>query len=82
MKRVFAVFLIATVCFSVSGCAWMGRTAGKAKAKIERKAGEMDRAYHEGYAGEKKKSTPASPKSEPNPDESGRSEGSAPETTI
>jgi hypothetical protein len=39
----------------------MGRTAGKAKAKIERKTDEIDHAYHQGYANEKSRAEKSNP---------------------
>ena len=38
-----------------SGCSWAGRTAGKAQAKIERKADDVQDGYHRGYKEEKAK---------------------------
>ena len=45
---------------SMSGCSWMGRTAGKAQAKIERKADDLESGYHQGYNAEKSKSSGSS----------------------
>ena len=44
--------------FVVSGCSWVGRTAGKAQAKIERKATTVEQSYHQGYEEEKEKEAP------------------------
>jgi Sec-independent protein translocase protein TatA len=55
MKKILATLLIALLGFSLSSCAWVGRTAGKAKAKVERNVGDMDRAYEQGYTDEKRK---------------------------
>ena len=44
---------------AVSGCSWMGRTAGKAQAKVERKADAVEQGYHQGYNEEKAKSSQA-----------------------
>ena len=38
-----------------SGCGWLGRTVGKAQAKIERKTGDLVDGYNEGYSNEKQK---------------------------
>jgi len=38
-----------------TGCSWVGKTAGKAQAKIERKADALERGYEEGYTEEKVK---------------------------
>ncbi|MDR1777921.1 MAG: hypothetical protein LBR31_08870 [Desulfovibrio sp.] len=57
MKKLFVVFLIAFLGFSLPGCAWLGRTTGKAKAKMERKVDDIDRAYHQGYSEEKRKTS-------------------------
>lgn len=46
--------LAVSVVFS-SGCSWAGRTAGKAQAKIERKADDVQEGYHRGYKEEKAK---------------------------
>lgn len=49
---------ILTACFIgiflFTGCSWVGRTAGKASAKIERKADAVEQGYKEGYNEEKK----------------------------
>ncbi|MDR1241794.1 MAG: hypothetical protein LBM00_03260 [Deltaproteobacteria bacterium] len=39
----------------LTGCAWIGRVAGKADAKIERKIDSVEQGYEEGYAQEKAK---------------------------
>ena len=51
--RLVAVCLIG--CFLSTGCAWLGKTAGKAQAKIERKVDAAERGYGEGYKEEKAK---------------------------
>ena len=66
MKKALMAVLIVFLGFSLPACAWMGRTAGKAKAKIERKTDEIDRSYHQGYANEKSKTE------KPNPAESSK----------
>ncbi len=50
------VFVVLGLVMSAGGCAWVGRTAGKAQAKIERKANDLESGYHDGYKGEKAKS--------------------------
>ena len=49
-----AVFAIA----AASGCSWMGRTAGKAQAKVERKVDAVEQGYDKGYKEEKAKTAP------------------------
>ncbi|MDR2573122.1 MAG: hypothetical protein LBC94_02040 [Desulfovibrio sp.] len=61
MKKSLMAVLIVLLGFSLSACAWMGRTAGKAKAKIERKTDEIDHAYHQGYANEKSRAEKSNP---------------------
>jgi hypothetical protein len=60
MLRQFLPILL-IVCLAgtaVSGCAWVGRTAGKTQAKIERKAHDLEDGYEKGYANEKSKTEP------------------------
>ena len=45
----------------LSGCAWAGRTAGKVQAKLERKAGSLERGYDQGYQREKGKAAAPAP---------------------
>jgi outer membrane lipoprotein-sorting protein len=40
---------------TLGGCAWVGRTVGKAQAKMERKAETLESEYHQGYKDEKAK---------------------------
>ena len=48
------IFLLLTAILSaLSGCAWMGKAAGKAQAKMENKIDVMDRSYHESYEEER-----------------------------
>jgi hypothetical protein len=64
MKR--TLFLIfGMFCALMAGCSWMGQTAGKAQAKIERKAQDLEQGYHKGYEGEKAKSPPEQEPQEP-----------------
>ena len=51
--RVFALCLIGV--FLSTGCGWVGKTAGKTQAKIERKVDAVERSYGEGYKEEKAK---------------------------
>lgn len=62
------IFLIMVLCatFMFSGCSWAGRTAGKAQAKLERKADALEHGYKQGYGSEKSKTVPA-PKSAEEP---------------
>lgn len=52
--KIFATALIATLFFSF-GCSWVGRTAGKASAKIERKADAVQQGYDDGRKEEQTK---------------------------
>lgn len=52
--RILAAALIAIFFFSF-GCSWVGRTAGKASAKIERKVDAVQQGYKDGYNGEQNK---------------------------
>jgi hypothetical protein len=54
IMRILATAMIALFFFS-SGCSWVGRTAGKASAKIERKVDAVQQGYNDGYKGEQKK---------------------------
>jgi hypothetical protein len=45
-----AGFFLSTTC---TGCSWLGQTAGKAQAKIERKVNAVEQGYEEGYKNEK-----------------------------
>ncbi|MDR0826407.1 MAG: hypothetical protein LBN33_00810 [Desulfovibrio sp.] len=49
MKRLAVLFVICALGATLGGCSWMGRTAGKTQATIERKAGEVEQGYHQGY---------------------------------
>ncbi len=40
--------------FLAGGCSWLGNTAGKAQAKIERKIDAVEKGYEEGYNNEPK----------------------------
>lgn len=56
MTRLLLCALCVAMAFAVSGCSWLGRTAGKAQAKIERKASDLEHGYQQGYEEEKDKS--------------------------
>ncbi len=56
-----AIFCLVTALLFTPGCAWVGRTAGKAQAKIERKADTVEGGYKEGYRQEKSKSAAPAP---------------------
>ncbi len=44
----------------ISGsCSWVGRTAGKVQAKMERKADDVESGYQQGYEQEKAKNAKA-----------------------
>lgn len=51
-------FLLCILCVAVTGCSWVGQTAGKAQAKIERKTQDLEQGYHRGYEQEKAKTAP------------------------
>ena len=55
-KNIIVAVFIFIFLFS-SGCGWLGRTAGKAQAKIERKTEAVIDGYKEGYANEKQKTS-------------------------
>lgn len=40
---------------AAGGCSWMGRTAGKAQAKMEKGVKSMEEGYQEGYESERAK---------------------------
>ena len=50
-----ALLLLAAVPVCASGCAWMGKAAGKAQAKVENKIDAMDKSYHDSYERERAK---------------------------
>lgn len=52
--RMMVLLVLLGLTFS-AGCAKVGSTAGKAQAKIEKGAENMEEGYHEGYAKEKAK---------------------------
>ena len=49
------LLLLAALVAGGGGCAWMGKAAGKAQAKVENKVDAMDRSYHESYEQERAK---------------------------
>jgi hypothetical protein len=55
-KRIFLLTALVALglCLSLGGCHWVGKTAGKAQAKIEESGKEMKSGYEEGYKEEKK----------------------------
>lgn len=55
MKKCLSLLLSCVLVALLAGCAWMGKTAGKAQAKIERGANEMEQGYNQGYKQEKAK---------------------------
>ena len=59
MQKMTSILLLMALACSValSGCSWVGRTAGKAQAKIERKVNDVESGYNEGYDGEKSKTS-------------------------
>lgn len=59
LLRVFFAALIAiSLLGAAGGCSWMGRTAGKAQAKVERNVKSMEEGYQEGYETERAKDQP------------------------
>jgi hypothetical protein len=60
MRKFLCTGLILIFAFVfMGGCGWVGRTAGKAQAKIERKADSVEEGYREGYEQERSKTAPA-----------------------
>ncbi|MDR1686253.1 MAG: hypothetical protein LBR82_07430 [Desulfovibrio sp.] len=55
MKKLGVLCMVLLLGISAGGCSWMGRTAGKAQAKVERKAHDLERGYHQGYEEEQVK---------------------------
>ncbi len=53
MKRILLVGVCAVI--FCTGCSWVGQTAGKVQAKVERKTGAVEDGYHQGYSDEKAK---------------------------
>ncbi|WCB47062.1 hypothetical protein [Nitratidesulfovibrio vulgaris] len=53
-QRALAILLILSF-GAASGCSWVGRTAGKVQAKIERKTDAVEKGYNDGYSGERQK---------------------------
>ncbi len=53
MSKGAALLFLTAVLAGVSGCAWMGKTAGKAQAKMENSIEAMDRSYRESYEQER-----------------------------
>jgi outer membrane lipoprotein-sorting protein len=66
-----ALLLLAMVPAFVSGCAWMGKAAGKAQAKVENKIDAMDKSYHDSYGQERAKGAPEKQNTENKAGESG-----------
>lgn len=63
--KVAPIAIICMACIALSGCSWVGQTAGKTQAKIERKAQDLDAGYHKGYEAEKAKTAPKQNEAEP-----------------
>ncbi|MDR1947728.1 MAG: hypothetical protein LBQ51_11265 [Desulfovibrio sp.] len=59
MKILGVLLIMLLPALSAGGCSWAGRTAGKAQAKIERGAQDLEQGYQRGYEEEKGKSRPA-----------------------
>jgi hypothetical protein len=54
--RTALLCMLSVSCLVLSGgCSWVGHTAGKAQAKIERKADSLEQGYQKGYEEEKAK---------------------------
>lgn len=49
------IFLMIAVIAGLTSCSWVGETAGKAHAKIERKTQSVESGYQRGYEEEKAK---------------------------
>ena len=54
--RIVALVCIVAFFPSSFGCAWAGRTAGKAQAKMEKGVDALEQGYKEGYSSETNKS--------------------------
>ncbi len=52
MNKAITALLIAA-CLGTGGCAWMGKTAGRAQASVERGVEDLKTGYDEGYSTEK-----------------------------
>ncbi len=57
MAHIVTTCLILVCFLGVSGCHWVGSTAGKAQAKIERKIDAVQGGYEDGYSKEKSKTS-------------------------
>jgi hypothetical protein len=55
MKRYIHYIILMLFCFSLTGCSWVGESAGKIQAKMERKGNALEQGYEEGYEKEKTK---------------------------
>lgn len=49
------LFLIIILACNTYGCSWVGETAGKVSAKMERKSDDIQEGYKKGYKEEKAK---------------------------
>lgn len=47
------LLVLAAVLVGMSGCGWMGRTAGKAQAKVEKGVEALGKGYKDGYEDER-----------------------------
>lgn len=65
-KGIISILIIGIIAsLGLSGCAWVGRTAGKAQAKIERKANDLEQGYQQGYGDEKRREDAGKERSQP-----------------
>ena len=58
MRKGAVLLALAAVLAGTAGCGWMGRTAGKAQAKVERGVDAMNQGYKDGYEKEHAKDAP------------------------
>jgi len=58
MRNGVILLALATMLAGTAGCGWMGRTAGKAQAKVERGVDAMNQGYKDGYEKEQSKDAP------------------------
>lgn len=55
MRKSVVLLALAAVLAGTAGCGWMGRTAGKAQAKVEKGVEAMNQGYKDAYEQEHSK---------------------------
>ena len=55
MKKCALVLILIYACSLLPACSWVGETAGKVSAKMERKSNDVEAGYKRGYEQEKNK---------------------------